>query len=158
MPSTAAINGARAPFTPSCRTNHSLPLSKLPLLQRMASNDNDQCKMEEEAESSMTRKHLQHIDDHGGDDDSFDSSDSPDEEPPEEEPEEEEEVSLEEISVNQLDTSEEKLYARRAHGILFKDNNDTPSTSSESPPTWESHRRSDEESRDDDNDDDDLCM
>jgi hypothetical protein len=72
----------------------------LSLLQRMASNDdnNDKCKIEEEAESSMTRKRLQpSYDDNGGDD----SSDSP----------EEEEVSSEETLMNQLNTSEEKLFA-----------------------------------------------
>jgi hypothetical protein len=31
--------------------------------------------------------------------------------------------------MNQLDTSEDKLYARRAHGYLFGDNGDTPSRS-----------------------------
>jgi hypothetical protein len=35
-----------------------LSLSKLSLLQRMASNDNDKHKLEEEAESSMVRKRL----------------------------------------------------------------------------------------------------
>jgi hypothetical protein len=74
-------------------TTLSLSLSKLPLLQRMASNDNDKRKMEEEVESSMARKLLQHTDDDGGDDGSFDSSDSL-----------EEEVSSEEMSMNQLDT------------------------------------------------------
>jgi hypothetical protein len=71
----------------------------------------------------------------------------------EEEPEEEH-VSLEETSMNQLDTSEEKLYGRRARGILFSDDGDTPSKSSE-PRTLESRRRSDEESNDDDDGDDD---
>jgi hypothetical protein len=33
-----------------------LSLSKLSLLQRMASNDNDKCKLEEEAESSVRRR------------------------------------------------------------------------------------------------------
>jgi hypothetical protein len=63
----------------------------------MTSNDNDKLKMEEEAETSTVRKRLWHT----GDDD---SSDSP-----------EEEVSSEETSMNQLDTSEDKLFARRAH-------------------------------------------
>jgi hypothetical protein len=79
-------------------TTLSLSLSKLPLLQRMASNDNDKRKMEEEVESSMARKLLQHTDDDGGDDGSFDSSDSLEEESLEEE------VSSEEMSMNQLDT------------------------------------------------------
>jgi hypothetical protein len=70
----------------------------------------------------------------------------------------EEEVSSEETSMNQLDTSEEKLYARCAHGILVKDNNDTPSTSSEQLPTPESRRHSDEGSSNDNNDDDDFWM
>jgi hypothetical protein len=52
-----------------------LSLSKLPLLHRMAFNDNGKHKMEEVAESSMVaRKHLRHTDDDGGDDDSSDSS------------------------------------------------------------------------------------
>jgi hypothetical protein len=55
------------------------------------------------------------------------------------------------MSMNQLDTFQEKLYARRARGILFSDNGDTPSTLSE-PRTPESHRRSDEDSSDDDDD------
>jgi hypothetical protein len=101
-----AINGAGAPFALSHRAGHSLPLSKLPLLQRMASNDNGKRKMEEK--SPMARKRLWHTDDDGSD---TDSSDSPEEGPKEEE----EEVSLEETSMNQLDTSEEKLYARRTH-------------------------------------------
>jgi hypothetical protein len=95
---TVAINGAGVPFALSHRTDHSLPLSKLPLLQRMASNNNDKCKMEE-VESSAVRKRLWHTNDDGGDDDSSNS--------PEEEPKEEEEVSSEETSMNQLDTFEE---------------------------------------------------
>jgi hypothetical protein len=67
----------------------------------------------------------------------------------------EEEVSSEETLMNQLNTSEEKLHARRAHGFLFDDDGDTPSTSPNTPPTPESHRRSDEESSDDDDNDDD---
>jgi 23S rRNA maturation-related 3'-5' exoribonuclease YhaM len=63
----------------------------------MTSNDNDKLKMEEEAETSTVSKRLWHTDDD-------DSSDSP-----------EEEVSSEETSMNQLDTSEDKLFARRAH-------------------------------------------
>jgi hypothetical protein len=80
MPPTAAINGVGVPFTLSHRIDHSRPLSKLPLVQRMASNDNDKRKMEEEAEFSMTRKRLRYINDDGGNDDSSDSSDSPKEE------------------------------------------------------------------------------
>jgi hypothetical protein len=112
----------------------------LSLLQIMAYNNNDRHKMEEEAESSTVRKWLQLFDDDGGDDDSSDSFNSLEREPEEEETEEE--VSSEEMSMNQLDTSEEKLYDKRARGILFSDNGDTPSTSSE-PCTSESHRRSD---------------
>jgi hypothetical protein len=99
MPLVVAIN-VRAAFAISHRTNHSLHLSKLPLLQRTSSNDSDKHKMEEEVESLMARKCLRHTDDDGGDDDSSDSSDSPEEEPKEEE----EEVSSEEASMNQLDT------------------------------------------------------
>jgi hypothetical protein len=77
MPPMVAINGAREPFAHSRQTDHSLPLSKLPLLQRMASDDNDKHKMEEEAMSLTVRKHLRHTDDDGKDDD---SSDSPKEE------------------------------------------------------------------------------
>jgi hypothetical protein len=102
----------------------------LSLLQRMASNDDDKHKMEEEAESSMARKRLWPSDD--------DSSDSP----------EEEEVSSEESSMNQLDTSKEKLYAKRARSILFSNDGDTPSTSLE-PCTPGSRQCSDEESSDD---------
>jgi hypothetical protein len=117
-------------------------LSKLLLLQRMASNGNNgKHKMEEEAESSTTRKRLWLSGDDGGD---GDSSDLPEEEVVEE-------VSSVEMLMNQLDTSEEKLYARRAHGILFDDDGDTPLMSSE-PRTPESCWRSDEESSDDDDD------
>jgi hypothetical protein len=137
-----------------------LSLSKLPLLHRVASNDNDTRKMEEEAESSTAaRKRFRHTDDDGGD---GDSSDFPEEEPPQEEPTEEEteveeeeeeeteeEVSSEVSSMNQLDTSEEKLYARHAHGYLF-DDGDTPSMSPDTPPTPGSHRRSNDEGSDDD--------
>jgi hypothetical protein len=157
MPPTVAIN-SRALFALSRRTNHSLPLSKLSLLQRMASNDNDKRNMEEEAESSTTRKHLWHTDDDGDD---IDSSDLSEEEPLEEEPEEEEEemmveeeteeeVCSEEMPMNQFNTSEVKLYARHARGIIFSNGDNTPSTLSEPPPTPESHRRSDEESREND--------
>jgi hypothetical protein len=66
----------------------------------MASNDNnDNCKLDEEAESSVERKRLWLSDD----DDN--SSDSPEEET-------EEGVSSDESSMNQLDTSEEKLLAK----------------------------------------------
>jgi hypothetical protein len=111
----------------------------LSLLQRMASNNDDKHKMEE-AESSMVRKQLRL----SNDDDSFDYFDSPERELEEEEEEieegeggegegegEEEEVFSEEMSMNQLDTSEEKLDARRARSILFSDDSDTPSTSAE---------------------------
>jgi hypothetical protein len=77
-----------------------LSLSKLSLLQRMSSNDNNgKCKLEEEVESSTARKKLRLSDDDVDDDD---SSDSPDEET-------EEEVSSEETSMNQLNISKEKL-------------------------------------------------
>jgi hypothetical protein len=111
------------------------------LLQRMASNDHGKCKMAEEAESLMTRKWLWLSNDDGSDDDSSNS------------PEEEEE----ETPMNQLDTSEEKLYVRRAYDILFSDDSDMPLTRSE-PCTPESHRCSDEESSDDDDDYDDFWM
>jgi hypothetical protein len=81
----------------------------LSLLQRMASNNDGKRKMQEEAESSTVRKRLWL-----SNDDSSDSS-------------EEEEVSSKETMMNQLDTSEEKLYARRACGILFSDDIDNPS-------------------------------
>jgi hypothetical protein len=127
-----------------------LSLSKLSLLQRMASNDNnDKHKMEEEVESSMARKRLRLSNDDASDDD---SSNSPEEET------EEEEVSLEEMPMSdQLDTSKEKLQAKRDHGIVFGDDGDTTSPSSE-PRTPESRRRSDEDSNDDDDDDDDFWM
>jgi hypothetical protein len=44
----------------------------LSLLQRMASNNDGKCKMEE-LESSTVRQRLWLFDDNGGDDDSFDS-------------------------------------------------------------------------------------
>jgi hypothetical protein len=53
------------PITPS--------LSKLSLLQGMASNDNEKRKLEVEAESSTGRKSLWLSDNDGGDDDSSDS-------------------------------------------------------------------------------------
>jgi hypothetical protein len=108
----------------------------------MASNDNDKRKMEEEVESSMVRKHLWHSDDDNSEDDSSDLS-----------KEEPEEVSLKETSMNQLDTSEEKLYARRARGIIFSDDGDTPLAFLEPPSTPESCQCSDEERSDDDDDD-----
>jgi hypothetical protein len=55
--------------------------------------------------------------------------------------------------MNQLDNSEEKLFARRAHSMLFDDDSDTPSTSSE-PHTPENRGRSGEESSDKDDDND----
>jgi hypothetical protein len=73
--------------------------------------------------------------------DDDDSSDSPEREP-------EEEVFSEESSMNQLDTFEKKLHARRACGILFSDDGDTPSTSLE-PCRPKSRRRSVEESSND---------
>jgi hypothetical protein len=74
---TVAIN-ARAPFSLSLIEPITLSLSKLPLLHRMASNNNGKRKLEEEVESSMTaRKRLRHTGEDGGDDD---SSDSPGEE------------------------------------------------------------------------------
>jgi hypothetical protein len=49
----------------------------------------------------------------------------------EEEEETEEEVSSKESLMNQLDTSNEMLLAKRGHGIVFGDDGDTPSPSSE---------------------------
>jgi hypothetical protein len=92
--------------------------------------------LEEEATKSSTmRKRLWLFDDDGSDDDSSDSL--------------EEETEEEETSMNQLDTSEEKLFAKRAHG---SDDGDTTSPSSE-PRTLESRWCSDEDNCDDDNDD-----
>jgi hypothetical protein len=92
--------------------------------------------LEEEAtESSTMRKRLWLSDDDDSDDDSSDS--------PEEETEEEE------TSMNQLDTSEEKLFAKHACG---SDDGDTTSPSSE-PHTPKSRWCFDEDSCDDDNDD-----
>jgi hypothetical protein len=88
--------------------------------------------LEEEVESSMVRKRLQLSNDDSSNDDSSDSSDSPDEE------EEMEEFSSGETSMKQLDTSEEKLFDKHARGMLFGDDDDTPSTSSE-PHTPEIH-------------------
>jgi hypothetical protein len=89
--------------------------------------------LEEEVESSMVRKRLQLSNDDSSNDDSSDSSDSPDEEE-----EMEEEFSSGETSMKQLDTSEEKLFDKHARGMLFGDDDDTPSTSSE-PHTPEIH-------------------
>jgi hypothetical protein len=107
MPLTTSIN-VGAPLD----SNRSLSLSKLPLLQRMASNDNNgKRKLEEEAESSMATKRLRLSDNDGGDNDSFDSieEETEEEEVVEAELEMEEEVTSEETLMNQLDTSEEKL-------------------------------------------------
>jgi hypothetical protein len=106
-----------------------LSLSKLSLLKRVTSNDNNGKHMlEEEAESSMVRKRLQLSNDDAGDDDSSDSSE---EEMEEEEEEMEEEVSLKETLLNdQLNTSE-KLQAKRARSIIFSDDGDTTLPSSE---------------------------
>jgi hypothetical protein len=90
----------------------------------MASNDNNgKNKLEEEVEPSTVRKRLWLSDDN-------DSSDSLKEEM--EEDEMEEEVSLEESLMNQLDTSEEKLLAKRGLGLFFGDDGDTTSPSSDS--------------------------
>jgi hypothetical protein len=136
---TTAIN-VKAPFALSLVEPITLSLSKLPLLHRMASNDNGKRKIEEAESSMAARKRLRHTNDDGGDEDSSDSL--------------EEELLLEEeeeeVSSMKLDTSKEKLYARHAHNCLFGDNGDTPSTSSDTPPTQESRRRSDEESSNDD--------
>jgi hypothetical protein len=104
----------------------------------MTSNDNDKSKLEKEAESSMARKRLWLSDDDANDDDSSDSL--------------EEEVSAEEMSMNQLNTSEEKLFAKRDHDMIFSNDGDTTLCSLE-PHTPESHRRSDEDSSDEDDDD-----
>jgi hypothetical protein len=121
----------------------------LSLLQRMAPNDDGKRKMEEEAESSTVRKRLWLSNDDDGDDGSSDSLGKELEE--EEETEEEEEVSSEKMSMNQLDTSEEKLHASCAHGILFRDNGDTTSMLSE-PCTLDNRWHFNEESSDDDDD------
>jgi hypothetical protein len=73
--------------------------------------------------------------------------------PKEETEEEEEDVSSEESSMIQLDTSEEKLPAKRGRGMVFTDDGDTTSPSSE-PRTPESHVRSDLDSSNEDDDDD----
>jgi hypothetical protein len=95
----------------------------------MTSNNNGKHKLEEEdAESSTMRKRLRPFDVDGGDNDDSNSTEEEMEEEEEEEKEVEEEVSSEEMSMNQLDTSEEKLYARRACDMLFSDDGSTPST------------------------------
>jgi hypothetical protein len=137
MPPTMAIN-AGAPFTLSHPTDHSLSLSKLSLLQRMASNDNGKCKLEEEVKSSTMRKRLRPSDNDGGDNDSSDWL--------------EEEVSSEKMLMNQLDTSEEKMFAKRTHS---SDDDDTTSLSLK-PRTPNSRWCFDEESSNDDDDDDFL--
>jgi hypothetical protein len=84
-----------------CRSGHllsliqpiTLSLSKLSRLQRMASNDNDKCKLEEEVESSTARKRLWLFDDNGSDNDSSDLQEEETKE--EQETEMEEEVSSE---------------------------------------------------------------
>jgi hypothetical protein len=53
--------------------------------------------------------------------------------------------------MNQLDTLEEKLFAKRGHDMIFSDDGNTTSPSSE-PRTPESHRCSDEDNSDDDDD------
>jgi hypothetical protein len=100
-----------------------LSLSKLSLLQNMAANDNDKCKLEEEAESSTTRKRLRLSNNDASEDN---SSNSPEEM---EEEETEEEVSSDEMLVKQLDSSEEKLFAKRGRGMMFSDDSDTTSPS-----------------------------
>jgi hypothetical protein len=106
----------------------------------MASNDNSKHKLEDEAESSMMRKRLQLSDD---DDDSSDLSKEM----------EEEEVSLEESSMNQVDTSEKKLLAKCGSGMVFSDDGDTTSPSSE-PRSPKSRVSSDLDGSDKDDDDD----
>jgi hypothetical protein len=114
-------------------------LSKLSLLQRMASNDNGKRKLKEEVESSTVRKRLRLSDEGASDDDSSDSS--------------VDETEEEEMPMNQLDTSEEKLFAKCGRSMIFSDNGDTTS-----PCTPESHWRSDEDNIDEDDDNDDFWM
>jgi hypothetical protein len=118
-----------------------LSLSKLSHLQGLASNNdnNGKCKLDEEAESLIARKRPRLSDDDGDND----SSNSLEEET-------EEEVSSEETSMNQLDTSEDKLFAKCTH-FCGSNDGDTTSPSFE-PRTPESRRRSDEGSSDDDDD------
>jgi predicted nucleic acid-binding protein len=127
----------------------------------MASNDNNgKHKVVEEAESSTaTRKRLWFSDDDGSVDSSGDSEEETEPETEEEETAEEE-VSFEESSMNLVDTSEEKLMAKRGHGLLFSDDGDTSSTESDphSPETPSSRVRSDPNCSDDNDDDDDFYM
>jgi hypothetical protein len=57
--------------------------------------------------------------------------------------------------MNQLDTSEEKLLAKHDHGIIFGDDGNTSSPSSEprTPKMLSSHVRTDPDRSDDDDDD-----
>jgi hypothetical protein len=131
-----------------------LSLSKLSLLQRMAFNDNGKRKLEEEAESLTSRKRL-HLSNNDSDDD--DSSDSLEEDTMKEE--EEEKVSLEESSMK-LDTSKEKLLAKRGHGVIFSYDGDTtlPSSEPRTPKSCVCYdlNTSDDDDDNDDNDDDDF--
>jgi hypothetical protein len=120
-----------------------LSFSKLSSPKNGIQQNNGKRKLEEEVESSTVRKRLWLTDDDASYDDSFDS------------PEEMtgEEVSSEETLMNDVNTSKEKLQAKRARGIVFNDDGDTTSSSS-NPRTPESRRRSVEDS----SDDDDLWM
>jgi hypothetical protein len=109
----------------------------------MSSNDNGKHKLKEEVDSSTVRKRLQLSDEGASDDDSSDSSVN--------------ETAEEEMPMNQLDTSEEKLFAKCGRSMIFSDNGDTTSPSSE-PCTPESHWRSDEGNIDEDDDNDDFWM
>jgi hypothetical protein len=102
-------------------------------------NNNEKCKVEEEAESSAVRKRLQLSND--------DSSESPEVEM--------EEVSLDESSMNQLDSSEDKLLAKHSCGLFFSHDGDTTSMSLEprTPKMPSSCVRSDPDGSDDDDDD-----
>jgi hypothetical protein len=113
----------------------------------MVSNDNDKRKLEEEVESTMVRKRLRLFDDDIGNDDSSNSSEQETEE------EAKEEVSSEEMSMKQVDTSKEKLFAKRGRNMIFNDDGDTTLPSSE-PRTPESRWHSDEDSSDEDDNDD----
>jgi hypothetical protein len=146
-----AINARVAVHSLSSNQSLSLSLSKLSLFQRMTSNNSGKLKLEEEAKSSMVRKRLWFFDTDGDDDD---SSDYLKEETKEEE-ETAEEVSSEKLSMNQLDTSDEKLLAKHGCDIIFCDDGDTTSPSSE-PCTLESRVCFDPDSSDEDDDDDDI--
>jgi hypothetical protein len=112
----------------------------------MASNDNGNYKLLEEAESSTARKRLWLSNDDVSNDDAGDS------------PEEEmEEVSSEETSMKHLDTSEEKLFAKRGGSMIFNDDGDITSPSLE-PRAPECRPRSNEDISDEDDDDDDFRM